>query len=114
MTLALKCWRASVLLLAGWAALSFSVVQSQEIPEGTRKVVLQRPPQYPNLAKTAHISGSVRLDALVAPNGTVKVVEIKGGHPVLALAAQAAVKEWKYESGPRETHETVEVKFNPQ
>jgi TonB family protein len=114
MTLAPKCWRTSVLVLAGWAALSFSVVQSQETPEAARKVVSQRPPQYPNLARTAHISGSVRLDAVVAPNGSVKVVEIKGGHPVLALAAQAAVKDWKYEAGPRETHENVEVKFNPQ
>jgi TonB family protein len=61
-----------------------------------------------------HISGNVRLEAVVAPNGSVKAVEVRGGHPVLALSAQAAVRDWKYEAGPRETRETVEVKFTPQ
>ena len=35
------------------------------------------------------IEGSVKADVLVAPNGTVKSVEIKGGHPLLVLEAPA-------------------------
>ncbi len=95
-------------------AMGVSVAQAQESPESARKVVTRTTPQYPPLARTLHLAGSVRLEVVVSPNGSVKAVEIKGGHPVLALAAQAGVRDWKYELGPRETRETVEVKFNPQ
>jgi len=49
---------------------------------------------------------------LVAPNGTVKGVEIKGGHPVLALAAQSAIRQWKWQAAAHESHESVELKFS--
>ncbi len=58
-----------------------------------------------------NIQGSVKADVLVAPNGTVKLIEVKGGHPLLAQAAQNALHEWKWEPAPRETHETVELRF---
>lgn len=57
------------------------------------------------------IQGSVRADVLVAPNGTVKSIEIKGGHPLLVQSAQIALHEWKWEPAPHETHEFVELKF---
>jgi outer membrane biosynthesis protein TonB len=42
----------------------------------------------------------------------VKSVEVKGGHPLLAPAAQEAIRNWKFEPAPHETRETIEVKFN--
>lgn len=51
------------------------------------------------------LQGTVKIEALVSPDGTVKETQIKGGHPVLAQAAVNSV---------RETHETVEVKFTPE
>jgi len=108
-----KFTRVVFLAIAGLTALG-SVGQSQDSVDAARKVIARSNPTYPPLARTMHISGSVRLEAVVTPSGTVKAVEIKGGHPVLALAAQNAVKEWKYEVAPRETRETVEVKFSPQ
>jgi protein TonB len=68
-------------------------------------------PQYPALARSMRIEGSVKADVLVAPNGTVKSVEIKGGHPLLVQSAQNALREWKWEPAPHETHELVELKF---
>lgn len=104
----------STLALAGLMALAHTTAHSQEPVEASRKVLTRVAPQYPSLARRMNIAGSVRLEVLVAPNGAVKAVEIKGGHPVLAQAAQMAVREWKYEAGSRETHELIEVKFNPE
>jgi TonB family protein len=90
-----------------------SRARSQEAPQGLRKVVTKVMPQYPSLARTMNIQGVVRAEVLVAPNGTVKSVEIKGGHPLLAQAAQNALREWRWEPAAHETHESVELKFNP-
>ena len=108
-----KFWRVALLALAGLLSMFPASAQTQESLEA-RKVLVRVTPQYPALARKMGFSGSVRLEVLVAANGSVKAAEIKGGHPVLAQAAQAAVREWKYEPGSRETHETVEVKFTPQ
>lgn len=60
------------------------------------------------------IQGVVKLEALVAADGSVKMVDIKGGHPVLAQAAADGIRQWKWETAPRESHELVEVHFSPQ
>jgi hypothetical protein len=49
-----------------------------------RKLVKSPKPLYPNLARTMNLSGTVRIEALVEPNGSVKSVEVKGGNPLLA------------------------------
>jgi TonB family protein len=60
-----------------------------------------------------HLQGQVKVEAVVAPNGTVKSVEVKGGHPMLAEAATTAVRKWKWAPAAHETHEPVVVKFDP-
>jgi TonB family protein len=84
---------------------------AQDHVDGVRKIVNRAPPQYPSLARSMNIQGTVKADVLVAPNGAVKSVEIKGGHPLLVQSAQNALREWKWEPGPHETHEIVELKF---
>lgn len=108
-----KFWRVALLALAGSLSMFSAFAQTQESTEA-RKVLMRVTPQYPAIARRMSISGSVRLEVLVAANGSVKAAEIKGGHPLLAQAAQSAVREWKYEPGSHETHEIVEVKFTPQ
>jgi len=61
-----------------------------------------------------HIAGSVKVEAIVAPNGTVKSTAILGGHPVLAQSAVDAVRRCKWESGPHETKEIVVLNFHPE
>jgi outer membrane biosynthesis protein TonB len=61
-----------------------------------------------------NLRGSVKADALVEPNGVVKSVEVKGGHPVLVRAAQSAIYKWKWAPAAHETREPIEVKFDPQ
>ncbi len=79
-----------------------------------RKLVNQTTPAYPTLARNLALEGVVKVDALVKADGSVKTVDVKGGHPVLAQAAAKAVLSWKWESAPRESHEVVEVRFSPE
>jgi TonB family protein len=79
-----------------------------------RKLIGRTAAQYPELARSMALQGVVKVDALVAPDGTVKSVEIKGGHPVLAQAAANTVRRWKWETAPHESHELVEVRFSPE
>lgn len=78
-----------------------------------RKLVKGPKPAYPALARTMNLSGTVRLEATVSPNGSVKSVDIKGGNPLLAQSAQFTVREWKWEKLDHETTELLEIHFNP-
>ena len=61
-----------------------------------------------------NLHGVVKLEAHVLPNGTVKSVDIKGGHPILTQSAVNSVGHWKFEPASHETKEVIEVKFDPQ
>ena len=79
-----------------------------------RKVVKQTMPRYPELARRLSIEGTVKVVAVVTPDGKVKKVEIVGGSPILLQAAQEAVYQWKYATAGAESREVVELHFSPQ
>jgi len=79
-----------------------------------RKLLDHVAPAYPALARAMGLEGVVRVDALVEPDGSVKAIDIKGGHPVLAQAASNAVRQWRWEVSAHESHELVQVKFTPE
>src|ERR1700745_4366930 len=54
---------------------------AQEASESSRKVLSRVDPQYPAVARPMNIQGSVKVDLVVAANGTVKSLAIKGGAP---------------------------------
>ncbi len=82
--------------------------------ETTRKVINRVVPAYPELARSMNVRGIVRLEAVVASNGTVKSVKVIGGHPVLVQAAERAVYKWKWERDERDSNEAIELRFNPE
>src|ERR1700751_573234 len=65
-------------------------------------------PQYPAIAREAHISGVVHLYAIIGKDGTVRELQIVDGNPLLARAAKAAVQNWRYQP-TRLNGEPVEV-----
>jgi TonB family protein len=79
-----------------------------------RAIASRVAPAYPELARKMHIHGTVKVEAGVRPNGTVKSTRIMGGNPVLIEAASDAVKQWKFAPGPAETIEVVQVSFEAQ
>lgn len=89
--------------------------QSANAPAGSdRKVAARVAPVYPELARKMHIHGSVRVEAIVRPNGSVKSTRVLGGNPVLVDAALDAVGKWKFEPGQSETTEIVQLAFETQ
>jgi TonB family protein len=79
-----------------------------------RKVVNRVTPHYPEMARTMNLKGSVKAEAVVEPNGAVKSVEVRGGHPLLVRAAENAIYKWRWAPAPHETREPIEVKFDPE
>lgn len=76
-----------------------------------RKVVKKVEPPYPPIASQLHLSGSVKMVLQVTAEGKVESVRTVGGSPVLAAAAESAVKQWKYEAAPKESSEAVTITF---
>jgi TonB family protein len=60
-----------------------------------------------------HLSGTVKIQVVVAPNGMVKDAKVVGGHPVLAGAALDAVRKWRFEPAAVESSGVVDIKFEP-
>jgi len=73
-------------------------------------------PLYPEIARAMHLSGTVRLRAIIGTDGSVRNLEVLSGNPILARAAVAAVRQWRYRptrlnGGAVEVETLVTVKF---
>ncbi len=100
---------AGLVLATGLAAPATVVGQE----EAARKLKSQVAPTYPELARKMNITGVVKVQVTIAPNGSVKTVKLVGGHPLLANAAMDTVKKWRYEPAKDETTTVVEFHFDP-
>lgn len=98
----------------GLVLTSVSKAHGQASSDNSRRVVRKLVPSYPELAKKMNLSGTVKVLATVAPDGTVRSVEAMGGSPVLIKAAEDSLYKWKFASAAVETKEVIELRFNPQ
>ena len=76
-----------------------------------RGVISRVPPQYPEMARRMHVEGTVVLRASVDPNGQVSQTSVESGHPMLAAAAEQALKRWKFAPAPELTKELITLDF---
>ena len=95
-------------------AQTINTATDAEHDNSARKIIFRVQANYPELARRANLQGNVKVEATIRPNGTVKSTRVLGGNPVLVDAASEAVSKWKFEPGPNETTQMVEVKFGPQ
>ena len=103
-----------ILALAKAGAAPSRATASAAAEEGPRRVERNIPPEYPEIASRMKLTGTVHVEAVVRPDGTVKEVRILGGHPLLADSVARAVKQWKYQAAPKETEEIIKFTFGPQ
>ncbi len=81
------------------------------------KLVNKVQPSYPPLARQTRISGTVRLHAIIAKDGSIQSLEVISGHPLLQQSALDAVRQWKYQATllngePVEVDTTIDVIFS--
>jgi periplasmic protein TonB len=74
-------------------------------------------PQYPAIAKAAHIQGIVVLQATISKSGSIQNLRVISGPPMLQQAAMDAVRSWHYKpyllnGEPVEVETTINVVFN--
>jgi TonB family protein len=83
------------------------------------RLISSVPPSYPALARTQHIAGDVRLDALIDATGRVTTMKVVSGPSLLHQAAMDSLRQWKYQAAtldgkPVPMHLTVTVQFHLQ
>ncbi len=64
--------------------------------EGAARILTTVAPVYPQEAREKRISGAVTLYALVDYDGSIRMLKVLSGHPLLTQAAVDAVKAWKF------------------
>ncbi|HKW62652.1 MAG TPA: energy transducer TonB, partial [Candidatus Acidoferrum sp.] len=99
---------AQVLLAMGLSFAGASL-QAQE----SRKALNNPTPVYPETARQFRLTGVVKVQVLIAPDGQIKDVKVVGGHPVLVSAVQDTLKNWKYAPASSETSATLVFNFHP-
>lgn len=67
-------------------------VYVEELPEAVTKVA----PDYPDLARSANVDGTVLVQALVGKDGRVKDAKVVKSIAMLDAAAVAAVRQWVF------------------
>ena len=61
------------------------------------KLIAKVTPAYPPAARKEHISGDVLLEITLNKDGSVAETRVIDGNPLLAEAATAAAKQWRYQ-----------------
>ncbi|MGB6484363.1 MAG: TonB family protein [Candidatus Acidiferrales bacterium] len=74
-------------------------------------------PSYPQIAKMAHVSGTVTLHAIIAEDGTIQQLTFISGPALLRQAALDAVRQWRYapttlNGQPTKVDTTISVVFD--
>jgi protein TonB len=78
---------------------------------------IDRPnPEYPAIAKAAHVQGTIVLHAIISKDGAVQDLQYISGPPLLMKAAMDAVRQWRYKptelnGEPVEVDTTIQVIF---
>ena len=60
------------------------------------KLIFGPKPRYSPLALAARMQGTVKLQAIIAADGTIRNLRVMNGPPLLAAPALDAVKQWRY------------------
>jgi len=101
----------TVILVGGAMYVRAQQGQTEEL---VRRAKTRVQPAIPELARRMNISGTVKIEVVVAANGTVREARILGGHPVLANAALDAAKKWRFEPAAAESSGVIDFKFEPR
>ena len=101
--------RLAKILLAMGLTFAGTNLRAQE----DRKALKSPTPAYTEVARKFSVSGVVKVQVLIAPDGQIKDVKVIGGHPLLVSAVQETLKSWKYAPASSETTAILVFNFHP-
>lgn len=99
------------------ASVTTAAAEHVQISSDTAEIVSQPvKPSYPMLARQMKVQGSVILQAMISRSGEIQDLRVVSGPPILANAAQEAVKQWHFKphfqgTEPVETQTRITVNF---
>lgn len=103
--------RVGIKLFQG-AVLALILAMAMPVRAADERAVKSRvAPVYPEIAKRMRIAGAVKLEATVDPQGKVTEVKTLSGNHMLSVAAEEAVKQWRFAPASSESNVNVEVNF---
>jgi TonB family protein len=107
----------TLFLILSFAILSFAPfsppANGQTAATAERTLITRVEPEYPDTLKRLYIGGTVRIEAVVAADGTVESTQLIGGNPILGQTAMRAIKQWKYARGKAKETVIVKLEFDP-
>ena len=101
--------RKSLMLVALVASICLQVATLKGAETRRAKKMVQ--PKYPEIALKMRVEGTVKLEAVVDSDGTVKNVIVVSGNPLLKPTAVECVKEWQYEPGKDTALIPIDINF---
>jgi TonB family protein len=104
--------RLAITTIAAAVFVSGASAQTASTDEGKRKVKSKAAPAYPELARRMSVSGKVKIEVIITPDGHVRSTRVIGGHPLLVQACQDSIKEWKFFPASEETTQVIECDFH--
>jgi TonB family protein len=78
-----------------------------------RRVVKRVEPEYPSTLKRLYIGGVVRVEVVVAADGSTETMLLTGGNPILGQSAMKAIKQWKFAPATGKSTFIVPLTFDP-
>jgi TonB family protein len=72
-------------------------------------------PDYPPIARAAHVEGEVVVEVVVDPNGVVQVTKVLSGPPMLQSSAVTAAQQWRFQPmlvGDKHVSFRTELRFD--
>src|SRR5438874_2243984 len=81
------------LVSAAIMLMSATAASAQEHKISVQKYEL---PQYPTIARQAHIEGDVKLTLEMTADGSISSAKILSGHPMLTQTSLDAIRKWRF------------------
>jgi len=105
--------KAGRILGGALVAMALSLGVANLRAQDSRKVLSNPVPVYPDVAKRMRLTGTVKVQIVIATDGRIKEKNFIGGHPVLVNAVEETLKNWKYAPASGETTTQLEFNFHP-
>ncbi len=101
--------RLTYLAARGFLAMVLLLTTVNLPAQETRKLISNPTPAYPDTAKRFRLTGVVKVQVVIAPDGQIKSTKVIGGHPLLVNAVEETLKSWKYAPAAAETTASLEA-----